>query len=258
MRKHRPLLVVLLLTLLATSVPATVAGAQRFTARQWAETVRGSIDAATRAGSIPQLQESRALVAAALSAHPDDALLRHYEGFVRYRMITVGSASLDASTTAALLDEARVALEASIARRPLAESYLLLSEVYGRQIAADPARGRNLGRAMALARARAMAVGATNPRVYLLAGIAAFYADRSAGGGLDAAEQLLHAAVELFERDRAAPPEPAWGRAEAYAWLGQVYERTARRPAAKEVYARALALEPDNSWVRDVLLPSVP
>ncbi|MDB4879525.1 MAG: hypothetical protein JWL60_971 [Gemmatimonadetes bacterium] len=237
--------------------PAPSASAQRLTARQWAESVRRSIDAATRAGGVPRLQASRALVSRALAAYPDDPLLRHYQGFLLYRLITVAGPTLPPAATAAYLDEARVALEASIARRPLAESYLLLSEIYSRQIAADPSRAANLGRAMALARARAISVGATNPRVYLLAGIAAIYADRAAGGGLDAAEQLLRAALELFERDRARPPEPAWGRAEAYAWLGQVYERTARRPAARELYAQALALEPDNAWVRDVLLPSV-
>ena len=241
----------------ALLVPAGAARAQRLSADQWAESVRSSIDAATRAGGVRRLVESRGLVARAVAAHPDDALLRHYEGFVLYRLVTVGAGELSPAATAAFLHDARVALEASIARRPMAESWLLLSEVYGRQIAADPSRAATLGPAMALARARAMSAGATNPRVYLLAGIAAIYADPAAGGGLDAAEQLLQAAVDLFERDRVTPPAPAWGRAEAFAWLGQVYQRTDRAPAAAALYARALALEPDNAWVRDVLVPSV-
>jgi cytochrome c-type biogenesis protein CcmH/NrfG len=36
-----------------------------------------------------------------------------------------------------------------------------------------------------------------------------------------------------------------------------VYERTGRKPQAAAAYARALELEPDNAWVRDVLVPGV-
>lgn len=269
MRPVRPLLIAALLLLpLARAAEAqrpasprhprrTATKAGQRTARQWADTVSGAIDAAMRAGGMPRLEEARKLLDRGLAAYPDDALLRHYEGFLLYRMITVGGSSLPAPTVATLLDDARAALERSLARRKMAESYLLLSEVYSRQIAADPSRNGSLGRAMALARARAMSIGAKNPRVYLLAGIAALYAPPEAGGGTRAAEKLLRASVEFFKNDPATRPDPTWGRAEAYAWLGQVYERTNRRAAAKAAYASALAIEPDNAWVRDVLLPRV-
>jgi tetratricopeptide (TPR) repeat protein len=231
--------------------------ARGLTEVQWADSVRRAIDAATRAGGVARLEGARQVVARALAAYPDDGLLLHYEGFLLYRIITVAGPALTPQVTGAYLDDARVALERSIARRPMAESYLIVSEIYSRQIAADPSRGPSLAPNMALARARAMAIGAKNPRVYLLAGIAALYTGPEAGGGLDAAEQLLRASVDLFAKERPRPPDPAWGQAEAYAWLGQVYERTARKPAAAAVYAKALAIEPDNAWVRDVLLPGV-
>lgn len=237
--------------------PRRSADDQRRTARAWADTVSAAIDAATRAGGMARLEETRRLLNRALAAYPDDALLRHYEGFLLYRMITVGGAALPAATMATYLDDARAALERSLARRPMAESYLLLSEIYSRQVAANPKRGASLGPALALARARAMSIGAKNPRVYLLAGIAALYASSEVGGGTHTAERLLLAAVDFFRNDPARRPDPTWGRAEAYAWLGQVYERTNRRAAAKKMYASALALEPDNAWVRDVLVPGV-
>lgn len=233
------------------------ASGPRLTASAWADTVSRSIDAATRAGVMARFEESRRLLGRALLQYPDDALLRHYEGFLYYRMITLAGGTLPASTTSAYLDDARAALERSLARRPMAESYLLVSEIYSRQAAANARRTPSLGRAMALARARAMSIGTKNPRVYLLAGIAAIYAPAEAGGGNEAAERLLLAAVDLFKRDPAKPPDPTWGRAEAYAWLGQVYERTGRRLAASRMYATALKVEPDNAWVRDVLVPSV-
>lgn len=253
----RRLLPAYVAALIASLIPASRAGAQQWSAEHWADTVSVAIDAATRSGDVGRLEATRSLVARATAAYPDDPLLRHYEGFLLYRLVTVGGATLGPSITTAYLDGARDALERSVARRPMAESYLLLSEIYSRQAAADPAHAAALGAAVALERARAMSLGARNPRVYLLAGIAALYAGEDAGGGTAAAERLLTRAVELFGHDGAHPPDPTWGRAEAYAWLGQVYERTGRKPAAAESYERALALEPDNVWVRDVLLPAV-
>ena len=236
--------------------PRRSAVAPRLTEQRWIDTVKTTIDAATRAGGLERLTAARALVTRALAAYPDDALLLHYDGFLLYRILTVGGASLSREATAAYLDDARDAFERSIAGRPMAESYLLVSEIYGRQIAANPSRGATLGPNMALARARAMALGAKNPRVFLLAGIAALYSPPEAGGGLKPAEQLLRESVTLFANDHPGPSEPSWGRAEAYAWLGQVYERTGRKAAAAAAYSKALAIEPDNSWVRDVLLPA--
>ena len=247
----------LLVALALLLAPPTRAHAQQLTPRQWADTVRLAIDAATRSGGLPALEATQQVVARALAEHPDDALLRHYEGFLLYRMVTVGGASLAPGATTLLLERARAALTRSIAQRPMAESHLLLSEIYSRQIVENPARGASLGPAMALARARAMSAGSDNPRVYLIAGISALYAPREVGGGIEAAEQLLQMAIELFRREDRRSPYPTWGHAEAYAWLGQVYARTARRDEARAAYVKALALEPDNSWVRDVLLPQV-
>ncbi len=245
------------IALLLCASPADEAFAQRRSARQWEHNVRTAIDNATRTGGLRHFEAARRLVTRAVSLYPDDPLLLHYEGFLLYRMITIAGNALSPSVTETNLDEARVALEHSLARRPMAESYLLLSEIYDRQIAADPARATRLERAMALARARAMAIGASNPRIYLLAGIAALDTRPDEGGGPRTAEKLLRAAVTLFARDNPRGPDPAWGRAEAHAWLGKVYERTERKRAAAAEYAKALAIEPDYAWVRDELLPSL-
>jgi hypothetical protein len=36
-----------------------------------------------------------------------------------------------------------------------------------------------------------------------------------------------------------------------------VYKRTGRDAAAAALFAKALTLEPDNAWVRDVLVPGM-
>ena len=55
----------------------------------------------------------------------------------------------------------------------------------------------------------------------------AFNAPAAFGGGLDRAEALLKKALDLYGADAPQPPLPAWGRADAHIWLGQVYAKTA-------------------------------
>jgi hypothetical protein len=55
-------------------------------------------------------------------------------------------------------------------------------------------------------------------------------------------------AITLFESDRPAPPAPAWGRAEAFVWLGQILERKGKPEEARAAYARAIAVESDFAW----------
>jgi cytochrome c-type biogenesis protein CcmH/NrfG len=50
---------------------------------------------------------------------------------------------------------------------------------------------------------------------------------------------------------------PFLGRAEAYAWLGQVLQKENKPSEALAAYNKALALEPNYAWVKYGLLPSV-
>jgi Flp pilus assembly protein TadD len=104
---------------------------------------------------------------------------------------------------------------------------------------------------------RAVETGPRNPRVWTLRGISAFNTPGSFGGGLDKSETYLKKALELFATDSARAPLPAWGRADAHAWLGQVYAKLGKRDAARAEYQAALALQPGHPWITHVLLPRV-
>ena len=77
------------------------------------------------------------------------------------------------------------------------------------------------------------------------------------GGGHEAALGHFQAAIELFADDEPETPLPAWGRAEAYAWLGQTYAAMAKVEEAREAYGRALKVAPRYTWVREVLMPGL-
>jgi tetratricopeptide (TPR) repeat protein len=88
-------------------------------------------------------------------------------------------------------------------------------------------------------------------------GIGAIYKPRLFGGGLDRAAADLRKAIELFERDDPRPPAPAWGRGEAWIWLGQTLARQGDPAEARAAYVTALEYEPENAWLREVLLPAL-
>jgi len=94
-----------------------------------------------------------------------------------------------------------------------------------------------------------------SPRVRLLEGIAAVHKPEMWGGGHQAALGHFQAAIELFADDEPETPLPAWGHAEAHAWIGQTYAALGKVDEARAAYERALEVAPGYAWVRDVLMP---
>ena len=76
------------------------------------------------------------------------------------------------------------------------------------------------------------------------------------GGDLAGGAGSLEKAVELYDK----PSEtvlPRWGKAEALAWLGLARQKSGDPAGAKAAWDRALAIEPELSWIKLVLLPSL-
>jgi tetratricopeptide (TPR) repeat protein len=237
---------------LATAAPL---GAQDLTgAARIADSAQQLIDAARVHSALPQFAEIRALLERGLTAFADDPYLLHYLGYALYVESTLPGAE---KSRGDLLAEAQTALEASLKHLELTESFALLSGVMGQRIGLNPLRAITLGSRSGEAMSRAHALGPDNPRVWLLDGVGAIFTPRMFGGGMDRAEERIRRAIALFEHDAPAPPAPRWGKAEAHLWLGQVLQRTGRRDEARVEYQRALGLEPENGWVRDVLMPAL-
>ncbi|HJU69677.1 MAG TPA: tetratricopeptide repeat protein [Gemmatimonadaceae bacterium] len=243
----------------AAAISAASAQAQSPNGRdKWADSARIEIEAATALGNLDRLRQASALLERALTALPDDPLLLHYLGYARYREATIMQGmKREEDEYRPLLEAADSLLERSASTLPLAESYAIRSSVLGQLIGSNPLRGMTLGRKSSSAMDRAVEVGPNNPRVWLLRGIGAMFTPSLFGGGLDKAEEYLDKAVALFSSDAPAPPMPAWGHAEAYIWLGQLHRRRDRIDEARQAYNRALELQPDNGWVRHVLLPGL-
>lgn len=194
-----------------------------------------------------------------LTRRPTDAVLLHYRGFVLYRKASQLLSTVKNDKGAkTLFEQADRALEQSAAGLAWPETLALRSAVTGQLIGFGGAlTGMRLGPRAARLLDEAMAMGPENPRVWMLRGVSELYKPRLMGGGADKAARSLERALTLFPSDAPVAPAPWWGYAETYGWLGQMYAKQGKTEQARAAYARALQLQPGNSWVSDLLLPSL-
>src|SRR5688572_15213657 len=249
---------ILLPTVFIAAVSPSLAGAQPSPRDRWADTARVAIEAAYNRGDVEQLRSARAVVERALTAFADDPLLQHYYAYSLYREATLLMGKRrDEKEYRPLLEQADSVLEQSASKLALPETYALRSSVLGQLIGTNPLRGMTLGPRSGSAMDRAIELGPRNPRVWMLRGVGAMFTPAMFGGGVEKSEEYLRKAIALFADDRPAPPLPAWGHAETYAWLGQALHKQKRIDDARAAYAKSLELQPENGWVRHVLLPAL-
>ena len=139
-----------------------------------------------------------------------------------------------------------------------AEAYSLLSSAYGRQISLNPIKGMTLGRKAQKALKKAAQLAPDNPRVVLCTAIRDFNTPGMFGGSKEKGLQGFQRAAELFAREEPSDPiRPVWGHSRTYAWLGLAYQDRGELALARAAFAKALAINPDFSWVKNVLLPEL-
>lgn len=226
-------------------------------AADWAARVGREVEEASITGDVNRMEHAHDMVDRALETFPNDPLLLHYQGFERYSEANLLEGVNRREEVPPLLERARAALEQSNSVQSLPETHALLAAVLGRMIGQNPSLGSVLGSQTQQEMQAARTSGPSNPRVWLLQGISSIYTPAQYGGGLQVAESQLRQAISLFATDRPNPPYPSWGRAEAYAWLGQVMQKEGKNPEAIAAYNQALAYEPKYTWVKTVLLPAV-
>ena len=222
---------------------------------KWADSARVLIETAVRHGSMNGVDSARTIIERVMTAFPEDPVLLHYDGYALYRKATIAMARDPKADTGPFLDKAREQLEKSSKKLALPETFALQSSVLGQIIARsrNPITAMTLGMKSTEAMNRAVDEGGKNPRVWLLRGIGAIFTPSMWGGGLDKAAQHLEKSVSYFATDNPRKPLPAWGRAEAYIWLGQVYSKQGKTDAARGAYESAVKLEPDNGWAQALL-----
>ncbi|MEP7382930.1 MAG: tetratricopeptide repeat protein [Gemmatimonadota bacterium] len=229
----------------------------------YGESMRELIDRALRTNGTSEYDRVLAYLDSALVRSPNDPVLQHYRGFALYRKASVlvathGTKGEQGRATKAIFEQADRALERATHGLDWPETLALRSAVTGQLIGfGNIVSAMRLGPRASGELDEALALGPTNPRVWMLRGVGDIYRPRLFGGGLDKAEASLRRALELFATDAPVPPAPWWGHTETYGWLGQVLAKEGKRDEARAAYERALSLQPGNAWVADFLLPAL-
>jgi tetratricopeptide (TPR) repeat protein len=245
---------------LATFVAPAAAPAQQLTGTaKWADSASREIEAANAAGDLNRLTGAAAMVDRVLTVTPNDPLLLYYRAFALYRSATLYTGQKKNDEAKRVLEEADRLLDQATTKTPTADALALHSSVMGLQIglSSNPLAGMTMGPKSGSLLDRAKELEPKNPRAWLISGMSAMFTPKMFGGGTDKAEQDLRKAVTLFETDQATTPNPTWGRADAYIWLGQALQKEEKPADAKAAYQKALEIQPGNQWVLRVLLPSL-
>ncbi len=224
--------------------PAAVAAAQR------------ALKAAVSRSDPEALLKARARFMALAGAEPDVAALHGWVAVADWRVAPL----LMAKDRAQAERYAKDGLEHCEAALKLdercADCWALKAALHGFLITFDPASGMTLGPQTMAELGRAQAIAPNNPRVWLLDGINTLHMPVAFGGGPARALDKLRRAQELF----AAGPDTGafdWGREDAWIWAGRIAAQQHDYAAADSCYAKALALDPDNVWVKQRLVPEL-
>jgi tetratricopeptide (TPR) repeat protein len=100
---------------------------------------------------------------------------------------------------------------------------------------------------------KALASGATNPRVRYLLGAGQFHTSKDQSGRREALNTLL-AAEKLFTHESkrpAGPLAPRWGHSSCLTFIGKVYEAMGQSSEAVIYYRKALAMHPADHAAAD-------
>ena len=248
---------ILLLASLAAAEPMSAQARPLTGSARWADSAQRILDAAVMAGDVDAIRAAKGVAERALLAFPEDAMLLHYQGTALWReaQLRMGMGQEDEATV--LFERAIAVLQRSAAARPLAETQAIIASSFGTLAGGGMTAGIRYGPRASEAEEIARVLGAQNPRVLLLTGISAYYKPAAFGGGKEKARTAVTQAIVAFGRERVESPLPAWGHAEAYAWLGQFEVAEGNREAARRAYERALELAPQYTWVSRVLLPAL-
>ena len=189
--------------------------------------------------------------------HPDDARLLRAKGWALYREAIILNRAHDKTGAEQRFDEADRVLERSQALQPSGEALALRGVVLDDLIGLrGMMAGMTLGPKAVKLIQDATSLEPDNPRVLMLRGVYTFLTPEAFGGGAEKALGWLQKAAEAFDREEAMPASAdAWrgGRAETFVWIGRARQKLKDTAAARMAFERALALEPDYVWAKQLL-----
>ncbi len=139
-----------------------------------------------------------------------------------------------------------------------AEGHILTAACAGALIPMRPEQVMALSKVSGDAFEKGAELAPDNPRLLLINAISSLFSPPQFGGGSEPALEKLNAAVDLFQTSRQGDHSlPRWGLDEAYTWQGVIYSLEGEQVESMAALQLALSINPDNVWVKDILMPRV-
>jgi len=201
---------------------------------------------------------ARGMFERALASDKEDYLSNYLLAYTDYKLAVYYMRLKDKQKLDNCLDSATEILKSIINNNDSnAEAISLLGSVYGIQVVLDPSLGPSKGSQNVALTSEAMEISPNNPRVILQKGISKFNTPEFFGGSKDKALEYFKEAILVFESTDNSSSKITWGYLDALAWLGKAYASLGDYEAAISAYNKALQIEPEYSWVKNILLPAV-
>jgi tetratricopeptide (TPR) repeat protein len=221
-------------------------------------TLKRDLQAAINGAQVGEILKVRARFQTLAAAEPKSATLQYWMALADWRAVPL--LMRDQKDKAKQHCEAGIAAAARATELDpkLAEAYALKAGLEGLSLSfKDQAAAMTLGPQMENEIGRAVGIAPSNPRVRFLDGINTLHKPAFVGGGPEQALDKFGKAIELFKAEAVTDPAaPDWGRDDAYLWAGRAAMMHEDYAGARDYFNQALAANPDNGWVRNVLLPS--
>ncbi len=156
-----------------------------------------------------------------------------------------------------MLDEAQN-LAKKLLKMPAyeAQGHALLGALLGLEIGIKPYKAIYLGPKSKSHIEKATETGQGSPSAWVELGNMRYHAPGLFGGSKPEAIEAYKKAIELFDQNP-TQRQHNWLYLHALAWLGKTLAETDQPEKALAIYRKALAYEPNFSWIRDELLPEV-
>lgn len=217
-----------------------------------------AIEVAYLHASSTQLATAVKPLDAALAADPKNPSLLYLRAFAHYAATASLRVAHDKDGMLAEYEKAVALLERVNGQPWEAEASALRGSILGSLIGLKGGMsGMTLGPKSGRLLAEAAKALPGNPRVLLFRGISLLLTPAMFGGDPVESLKVLQQSVDAFAKADASAPGPHWGYADALTWLGLAQQKAGDLAAARRAWEQALAIEPDDGWVKFALLPSL-
>jgi tetratricopeptide (TPR) repeat protein len=255
-------LVAVVAALALVSRPAAAADAAAVTA------AKAALQAAVDGGEAGPILAARGQFATLSAAEPKDPSFHYWVALAAWRAVPMLSNNkAKAEQARKICKDAIERCDRALALAPKhADALALKAGLQGLWLSFEPGEMMSLGMQMGQSIERARELEPANPRVLLLDGINTLHKPAFVGGGADKALVKFDEAIAFYDKQAAAvtaaatsgdPAALGWGRDDALLWAGRAAAKESKLTQARDYYKRALLANPENSWVKNVLLPQI-